>query len=101
MNPDVPELQGANIKVMGSTCIDPATDEPWEAVNADPAISAHATNVVAMLVGNGMAGDGAPVRVASCPRPRSCFMALAHLVSHQALTVGEAIGTIVYSMIRQ
>ena len=58
LNPNVPELEGANIRVMGSTCIDPATDEPWEAVNTDPAVSAHGTNVVAMLVGNGKAGDG-------------------------------------------
>lgn len=58
LNPDVPELAGANIKVMGSTCIDPGTGEPWEAVNTDPAVSAHGTNAVAMLVGNGVAGDG-------------------------------------------
>ena len=58
VNPNVPELEGANIRVMGSTCIDPATDKPWEAVNTDPAISAHGTNVVAMLLGNGKAGDG-------------------------------------------
>lgn len=60
LNPDVPELAGANIQVMGSTCMDPGTGKPWEAVNTDPALSAHGTNVVAMLVGNGVAGDGGP-----------------------------------------
>ncbi|MFD5599115.1 S8/S53 family peptidase [Leucobacter sp. NPDC058333] len=58
INPDVPELQGANVKVRGTTCVDPATGEPKEIVSDDPALAAHGTNVVSMLVGNGKAGDG-------------------------------------------
>ena len=30
VNLDVPELQGANIEIMGSTCMDPGTGKPWE-----------------------------------------------------------------------
>ncbi|WP_241488040.1 S8/S53 family peptidase [Leucobacter japonicus] len=58
VNPDVPELQGANVQVRGSTCADPATGKPLDVVSDDPALSAHGTNVVSMLVGNGTAGDG-------------------------------------------
>lgn len=58
VNLDVPELQGANIEIMGSTCMDPGTGKPWEAMSTDPVVSAHGTNVVSTLVGNGVAGDG-------------------------------------------
>ena len=58
INPDVPELQGANVKVRGTTCVDPASGEPKDIVSDDPALATHGTNVVSMLVGNGKAGDG-------------------------------------------
>lgn len=80
LNPDVPELAGANIKVMGSTCMDPDTGKPWEAVNADPALSAHGTNVVAMLVGNGVAGDGGPGARGIAPEAEIMFYGTAPIM---------------------
>ena len=58
LNPDVAELQGANVQVKGTTCTDPASGAPREIVSQDPALAAHGTNVVSMLVGNGKAADG-------------------------------------------
>ena len=58
INPDAPELRGANITVKGATCFDPKTKKPAEIVSTDPKLAAHGTNAVAMLVGNGKAGDG-------------------------------------------
>ncbi len=58
VNLDAPELQGANIVVKGTTCVDPKTKKPAQIVSSDPKIAAHGTNAVAMLVGNGKAGDG-------------------------------------------
>lgn len=58
INPDAPELRGANIVVKGTTCRDPKTKKPAEIVSADPKLAAHGTNAVAMIVGNGRAGDG-------------------------------------------
>lgn len=58
INLDAPELQGANIVVKGTTCVDPKTKKPAQIVSSDPKIAAHGTNAVAMLVGNGKAGDG-------------------------------------------
>ncbi|SDQ11993.1 S8/S53 family peptidase [Leucobacter chromiiresistens] len=60
INPDVPELQGADVQVRGSTCADPETGAPRQIVSDDPALAAHGTNVVSMLVGTGQAGDGGP-----------------------------------------
>ncbi|KTR83713.1 hypothetical protein NS354_10260 [Leucobacter chromiiresistens] len=58
VNPDAPELAGANLQVRGTTCADPGSGEPRQIVSDDPAQAAHGTNVVSMLVGNGVAGDG-------------------------------------------
>ena len=58
VNPDAPELAGANLQVRGTTCVDPDSGEPRQIVSDDPAQAAHGTNVVSMLVGNGVAGDG-------------------------------------------
>ena len=58
INPDVAELQGANITVRGTSCIDPATQQPKQIVSTDPKLAEHGTNVVAMIVGNGRAADG-------------------------------------------
>ncbi|WP_231291526.1 S8/S53 family peptidase [Leucobacter chromiiresistens] len=58
VNPDAPELAGANLQVRGTTCVDPDSGEPHQIVSDDPDQAAHGTNVVSMLVGNGVAGDG-------------------------------------------
>lgn len=58
LNPDVPELAGANVKVRGTTCLDPGSGEPREITSDDPALAAHGTNVVSMIVGNGRSADG-------------------------------------------
>lgn len=60
INPDVPELAGANITVKGGYCAYPETGETVPAVSDDPERASHGTDVVAMLVGNGVAGDGGP-----------------------------------------
>ncbi|WP_197074114.1 MULTISPECIES: S8 family peptidase [unclassified Leucobacter] len=58
INPDAPELRGANITVKGATCFDPKTKKPSDVVSTDPKLAAHGTNAAAMIVGNGKAGDG-------------------------------------------
>ncbi|MFD2774896.1 S8 family serine peptidase [Leucobacter albus] len=60
LNPDAAELAGANITVKGAYCAYPETGEPVPAVSDDPERAAHGTDVVAMLVGNGVAADGGP-----------------------------------------
>lgn len=58
INPEAAELEGANIKVKGSYCAFPETGKPVPAVSSDVARSGHGTDVVSMLVGNGVAADG-------------------------------------------
>lgn len=60
VNPDVPELAGANIKVKGGYCAFPDTGKTVPAVSDDPERASHGTDVVSMLVGNGRAADGGP-----------------------------------------
>lgn len=57
INLDAPELQGADIEVRGQFCKNRATGDSPPAVSDELARS-HGTNVVSMLVGNGVAGDG-------------------------------------------
>ncbi|WP_082309497.1 S8 family serine peptidase [Leucobacter musarum] len=57
INPDVAELRGADIEVRGQFCREAATGAELPAVTDDPATS-HGTDVVSMLVGNGVAADG-------------------------------------------
>lgn len=81
INLEAPELAGANITVQGSTCIDPATGAPWEIVSADPALSAHGTNVVSMLVGNGTADDGGLGARGIAPEAEILFYGLGDFVN--------------------
>lgn len=60
INPAVPELSGADVTVKGSFCAFRGTGESVPATSDDPARSSHGTDVVTMLVGNGIAGDGGP-----------------------------------------
>lgn len=60
INPEVAELQGANITVKGSYCAYPDTGRTVPAVSDDVERAGHGTDVVAMLVGNGLAADGGP-----------------------------------------
>ncbi|QIM19338.1 S8/S53 family peptidase [Leucobacter coleopterorum] len=57
INLDAAELQGADIEVKGQFCKDKTTGDTEPAVTSDPALS-HGTDVVSMLVGNGVASDG-------------------------------------------
>lgn len=59
VNPDVAELQGADLEVVGQFCRERATGSELPATTDDPA-RAHGTDVVAMLVGSGVAADGGP-----------------------------------------
>lgn len=58
INTQVPELQGANIKVKGRWCADYDTDELQPADSTEIDLAGHGTSVTAMIVGNGKAGDG-------------------------------------------
>lgn len=60
INPDVAELQGANVTVMGSYCVFRDTGEPVPATSTDLERASHGNTVVSMLVGNGKAADGGP-----------------------------------------
>lgn len=57
INPEVAELQGADIEVVGQFCRDQASGSELPAATDDVA-RAHGTDVTAMLVGNGVAADG-------------------------------------------
>ncbi|QBE49390.1 S8 family serine peptidase [Leucobacter triazinivorans] len=57
INLDAPELAGADIEVRGQFCKNRETGDALPATTDDPQ-RAHGTDVVAMLVGNGTAGDG-------------------------------------------
>lgn len=58
VNSAAPELEGTDLVVRGSVCLNPDTNKPLEIDTEDPARSEHGTNVVSMLIGNGRAGDG-------------------------------------------
>ncbi|MFD5599112.1 S8 family serine peptidase [Leucobacter sp. NPDC058333] len=58
INLNVPELRGADVKVQGTTCLDPESGEPAQVESTDPVVASHGTNVVATIVGNGHAADG-------------------------------------------
>lgn len=73
LNPDAPELQGGDVEVKGTTCLDPSTDKPKVVVSSNPELSAHGTNVVAMLVGNGKAQDGGLGAVGIAPKSQVWF----------------------------
>lgn len=74
INLDVPELQGADIEVRGQFCRDKETGEELSAETDDPKRT-HGTNVVAMLVGNGVAGDGGPGTRGIVPDAKILFYA--------------------------
>jgi len=58
INTQVPELQGADIKVKGRWCVDYDTGEAQPADTTDIDLADHGTSVTSMIVGNGKAGDG-------------------------------------------
>ena len=60
INPDAPELAGAQITVKGGYCAFPDTGKTVPAISDDPQRAGHGTDVVALLVGNGTAADGGP-----------------------------------------
>ena len=73
LNPDAPELQGADVEVKGTTCADPSTGKPKTIISSDPALAAHGTNVVAMLAGNGKAKDGGLGAIGIAPEAQIWF----------------------------
>ncbi|RLP83286.1 hypothetical protein D9V34_08660 [Mycetocola lacteus] len=75
------ELQGANITVHESTCLNQDTGEPFPADSTDAQISGHGTSVVAMLVGNGRAIDGGLGTVGIVPEAEIEFFATGPLVT--------------------
>ncbi|GAA1327440.1 S8 family serine peptidase [Leucobacter albus] len=75
INPDIPELAGANITVKGGYCAYPETGKTVPAVSDDPERASHGTDVVAMLVGNGVAGDGGPGTRGIAPEAEVWFYA--------------------------
>ena len=75
INLDAPELQGANIEVRGQFCRNRETGDSPPAVSDDLARS-HGTNVVSMLVGNGVAGDGGLGTQGIVPKAKILFYAV-------------------------
>lgn len=75
INLQAAELQGANITVVGGTCLNQDTNQPFPADSTDPELSAHGTAVVAMLVGNGRAQDGGQGTVGIVPDAEIEFFA--------------------------
>lgn len=74
INLDAPELQGADIEVMGQYCRDPKTGTELPAVS-DDIERRHGTDVVSMLVGNGVAGDAGPGTRGIVPEAKILFYA--------------------------
>ncbi len=89
LNPDVPELRGANVTVKGTTCVDPKTKEPAQIVSSDPKLAEHGTNVVAMLVGNGKAGDGGAGARGIAPDAEVWFYGIGALSDAKSCTVQD------------
>lgn len=75
INLDAPELQGADIEVRGQFCRNRATGDSPPAVSDELARS-HGTNVVSMLVGNGVAGDGGLGTQGIVPNAKILFYAV-------------------------
>ncbi|WP_084767188.1 S8 family serine peptidase [Leucobacter komagatae] len=75
INPDVPELAGANITVKGGYCAYPETGETVPAVSDDAERASHGTGVAAMLVGTGVAADGGPGTRGIAPEAELWFYA--------------------------
>ncbi|QIM15294.1 S8 family serine peptidase [Leucobacter insecticola] len=82
--PDAPELAGANIRVMGSTCIDRETGKPVDPVSDDPELAGHGTNIAAILVGNGVAADGGVGAHGIAPEAEIMFYGVGELQSSEA-----------------
>ena len=88
INTQVPELQGANIKVKGRWCADYDTGEVQPTNTTDIALAEHGTAVTAMIVGNGKSGDGGlGGRGESLPMRRSGFLPQSPLPMTNRLTV--------------
>ena len=58
INLEAPEWAETDVKVRGTTCVDPESGNPVPIESTDPQISSPGTNVVSMLVGSGIADDG-------------------------------------------
>ncbi|GAA1776245.1 S8/S53 family peptidase [Leucobacter iarius] len=89
LNPDVPELRGANVTVKGTTCVDPKTKKPAQIVSSDPKLAEHGTNVVSMLVGNGKAGDGGAGARGIAPDAEVWFYGIGALSDAKSCTVQD------------
>ena len=89
LNPDVPELRGANVTVKGTTCVDPKTKKPAQIVSSDPKLAVHGTNVVSMLVGNGKAGDGGAGARGIAPDAEVWFYGIGALSDAKSCTVQD------------
>ncbi|MBC9927487.1 MULTISPECIES: S8 family serine peptidase [unclassified Leucobacter] len=83
INLEAPELQGADIEVRGQFCKNKETGEEPPAVSTDLARS-HGTDVVSMLVGNGVAGDGGVGTRGIVPEAKILFYAVGLPMEAQA-----------------
>ena len=76
INPDVPELQGANIVVKEpSQCYGPGGAKQ-SSVSVDPAVAFHGTNMVADIVGNGTGYAGQTGITGIAPKAKVLFYSL-------------------------
>lgn len=96
INLDAPELQGASIDVRGQFCRNKETGEEPPAVS-DELVRRHGTDVVSMLVGNGVAGDGGAGTQGIVPDAEVLFYAVG--APEDSLAEGGGMGCEAYNAV--